>query len=114
MKAFIRHRETFNAAHEVDGDFYCGKRTHGHDWYAEVVVTGNVDKASGIITTDAPVLIRAAVEELDLKLANDMLPGLHPTCEGIAGYFFERFRLELPGLVSVTVGFTGHSATVEV
>lgn len=113
MKITVTHRAPFNAAHQVDGDFYCGKHTHGHDWFAEATVIGEVTKG-GSIETSMPVRVQATVEELDLKLANDMLPGVHPTPEGIANWLFERLRLECPGLVSVTVGFTGHSATVEV
>lgn len=114
LKTTITHRELFNAAHKIDGDFFCGNRTHGHDWYAEVVIFGEPSRETGQITTGAPSLLASMVGELDLKLANEMLPGVHPTPEGIAGYLFERLRLECPGLVAVTVGFTGHSATVEV
>ena len=114
MKTTVTHRELFNAAHKIDGDFFCGTRTHGHDWYADVVVFGEPTKDSGSITTDAPHLLATFVAELDLKLANEMLPGVHPTPEGIAHWLFERLRLECPGLQSVTVGFTGHCATVEV
>lgn len=114
LKITAIHRETFNASHTVDGDFYCGKRNHGHDWYAEAAVAGEPAKESGAILTSMPILVQDAVGELDLKLANDMLPGVHPTPEGIAMWLFERLRLECPGLISVTVGFTGHSAKVEV
>ena len=114
MKTTVTHRELFNAAHKIDGDFFCGKRTHGHDWYAEVSVFGEPAKETGAISTEAPSLLATLVEELDLKLANEMLPGVHPTPEGIAMYLFERMRLACPGLTTITVGFTGHSATVEV
>ena len=113
MKTTIRHRALFNAAHKIDGDFFCGMRLHGHDWFAEAVVYGMPDPLTGSINTKAPMFLQASVEELDLKFANDMLPGLFPTPEGIAGWLFERLQLECPGLLSVTVGFTGHSATVE-
>lgn len=114
MKTTVTHRELFNAAHKIDGHFFCGKRTHGHDWFAEVVVEGSPHKDTGMIETNADVELQLCVEELDLKLANEMLPGVHPTPEGIAAYLFERLRLGNPGLTRVTVGFTGHSATVEV
>ena len=113
MKTTIAHRERFSTAHKIDGDPMCGKRMHGHDWYAEVVVVGTPDPLTGSINTNAPLFLSATVEELDLKFANDMLPGLFPTPEGIAHWLFERFHLECPGLQSVTVGFDGHSATVE-
>jgi 6-pyruvoyl-tetrahydropterin synthase len=113
LKTTIAHRERFSTAHLIDGDFFCGKRLHGHDWYAEAVVTGTPDPLTGLINTKAPAFLAASVEELDLKFANDMLPGLFPTPEGIAGWLFERLQLECPGLQSVTVGFDGHHATVE-
>jgi 6-pyruvoyl-tetrahydropterin synthase len=113
LKTTICHRETFNAAHKVDGDTFCGERVHGHDWFAEVVVQGIPDPKTGSITTRAPDLLFTSTMELHLKFANDMLPGLYSTPEGIAGWLFERLQLECPGLLSVTVGFTGHSATVE-
>lgn len=114
MKTTIRHREPFNAAHQVEGDYLCGQRVHGHDWFAEVVVVGVPDEKTGSIDTGAPSHLAASVAELDRKFANDMLPGVFPTPEGIAGWLLERLRLECPGLMSVTVGFTGHAATVEV
>lgn len=113
MKTTIRHRELFNCAHQVEDDPLCGARIHGHDWYAEAVVAGTPDLRTGRITTDAPGWLVASVSELDYKFANEMLPGVYPTCEGIAAFLFERLRLECPGLLSVTVGFTDHSATVE-
>jgi len=114
LRTTVTHRELFNAAHKIDGDFFCGTRTHGHDWYAEVSVFGEPTKDGGQIVTEAPSLLASMVSELDLKLANEMLPGVHPTPEGIAMYLFERLRLACPGLMAVTVGFTGHAATVEV
>lgn len=113
MKTTIAHRARFSTAHQIDGDFFCGKRMHGHDWYAEVIVAGAPDPLTGSINTKAPMFLVDSVEELDLKFANDMLPGLFPTPEGIAGWLFERLQLECPGLLSVTVGFDGHRATVE-
>ncbi len=114
MKTTIRHRAPFHTAHQLADDSLCGKYVHGHDWYAEVVVAGVPTKETGTITTKVADYLWASVSELDLKFANDMLPGVHSTPEGIAGWLFERFRLEVPGLTSVTVGYTDHSATVEV
>ena len=113
MRTTIRHRELFNTAHQVLDDPVCGERLHGHDWYAEVVVIGSPDDRTGSINTRAPEFLAASVLELDGKFANDMLPGLYSTPEGIAGWLFERLLMECPGLQSVTVGFTGHAATVE-
>jgi 6-pyruvoyl-tetrahydropterin synthase len=114
LKTTITHRELFNAAHQIEGDPHCGTRLHGHDWFAQVCVTGEPDPKTGSINTDAPKYLWASVAELDRKFANDMLPAVFTTPEGIAMFLFERLRLECPGLTSVTVGFTGHSATVEV
>jgi len=114
LKTTVRHREPFNTAHQIDGDYFCGKYLHGHDWYAEVTIVGFPDDRTGSINTRAPELLAAIVAELDLKFANDMLPGVFPTPEGIAAWLHERLLLECPGLTTVTVGFTGHAATVEV
>jgi 6-pyruvoyltetrahydropterin/6-carboxytetrahydropterin synthase len=114
LKTSVTFRETFETSHAVQDDAGCGNRLHGHSWYAEVTIEGTPDPRAGLIVTPAAELLAVAAMELDRKNANDMLPGLFTTPEGIAHYIFERLRLECPGLRSVTVGFPGHHATVEV
>ena len=113
MKTIVTFRATFNAAHIVLGDTTCGERMHGHDWFAEASLVGPVNSV-GRIDTPLENYLWASVAELDKKVVNEMVPAVHPTPEGVAGWLFERFRLECPGLVGVTVGFAGHHATVEV
>jgi len=111
----MRHRALFNAAHQLETpDGVCGEHMHGHDWYAEVVVRGEPEPRTGVWITNGPVLLEASLLELDERTLNKMLPGVHPTAAGVAGWLTERLRLEVPGLVSVTVGFSNHSVTLEV
>jgi 6-pyruvoyltetrahydropterin/6-carboxytetrahydropterin synthase len=114
LKTSITHREVFNSAHIVKADPFCGERLHGHDWFAEVTVEGTPDPKTGSIDTAAPSYLWATCQELHGKNANEMMPGIYVTPEGLANFIFERLRLEVPGLRSVTVGFAGHHATAEV
>lgn len=114
MKVLIRHRELFNASHTVERGEVCGVRLHGHDWYAEITVEGHPDPQTGEVETEAIHRLRSLLAEIHERDLNAMLVGAHPTPEGVAMWLLERMRLHCPGLASVTVGFTGHSATVEV
>jgi len=111
----MRHRALFNAAHQLENpDEMCGGYMHGHDWYAEVVIRGEPEPRTGVWMTNGPVLLDAALLELDHHCLNEMLPAIHPTAAGVAGWLLERLRLETAGLQSVTVGFSNHSVTLEV
>ena len=113
MRTTVRHRQTFNAAHTAPS-WLCGKRLHGHDWFAECVVVGEPDKDTGTVEVKAWPELSALVDGLDKESLDVVLPGVHPTAEGLAAWLLEQLRMSTPGLVSVTVGFTGHAATVEV
>lgn len=111
LKTRVTFTRTFSSAHtSVD----CGPRIHGHDWTAQVTVGGVVDFETGSIDTDAGTSLSMLVAGFDNENLDVVLPGVYPTPEGIAAWLAEQLRLDNPGLVSVTVGFAGRSATMEV
>lgn len=114
MKTQIRHREHFNGAHEVASNWACGDRLHGHDWYAEIVITGGPDPKTGSFRTDGPDVLHSVLEELNGRHLNEMVRGTEPTPEGLSLWLTERLLGIIPGLSSITVGFPDHAATVEV
>jgi 6-pyruvoyl-tetrahydropterin synthase len=87
---------------------------HGHDWYATIEIAGHPNPDTGLFDTDGPELLRSFLDEVDGATLNDMLPGINPTAQGVAMWLCERCRMHVPGLVSITVGFSDHSVTVEV
>ena len=111
MRTTVRRRLPFSAAHTAR---VCGKRLHGHDWFAEVVVAGEPDRDTGSLDARAFDELELHVAGLDTESLDDVLPGVHPTPEGVAAWLLEQLRLASPGLVAVTVGFIDREATVEV
>ena len=97
----------FEAAHflpNVPQGHKC-RRMHGHSFRATVRVTGPVDPRTGWVMDYAD--ITAAFEplrlELDHRSLNDVEGLGNPTSENVARWIWERLKLALPLLSSVTV-----------
>ena len=112
MTVLVGRRETFNAAHQLyDPDLsdeenrrLFGKcaNLHGHNYVLEVVVAGEVDRASGYVM-DLKVLSEImngqVIRDVDHRNLNTDVPWLKgriPTAENLAVTFWERLRSELP------------------
>ena len=76
-------RRRFSAGHALVA---CGDRPHGHDF--EVIVSIRA------FPTVAELALDACILEIDRRNLPEMLPGIPPTCAGIAGWIFERMRSE--------------------
>lgn len=109
MRTTVDRTVRFSASHK---SLVCGEHPHGHDWFLTATIEGPPTPAG--IQAARNVEIAALGLELHLRDLNAMVIGSFPTPEGIAGWALERLRLTVPGLRSVTVGFEGYSATVEV
>jgi 6-pyruvoyltetrahydropterin/6-carboxytetrahydropterin synthase len=112
MTVLVGRRESFNAAHQLwDPDLSdqanrqrFGKcaNLHGHNYVLEVVVSGEVDEASGYVLDLkllSEVIGRQIIRDVDHRNLNTDVPWLKgriPTAENLALAFWERLRPELP------------------
>jgi 6-pyruvoyltetrahydropterin/6-carboxytetrahydropterin synthase len=108
----ISRRESFNAAHELrdpglsdeENRRVFGKcaNLHGHNYVLEVVVAGEIDRATGFVLDLkqlSDVICRLIVDDVDHRNLNtdvEWLEGVIPTAENLAAAFWERVRPELP------------------
>jgi 6-pyruvoyltetrahydropterin/6-carboxytetrahydropterin synthase len=109
---FVSRREAFNAAHQLfdprlsdeENRQLFGKcaNLHGHNYVLEVVVAGQVDKATGYVfdlKQLSDVICRRVIQDVDHRNLNTDVPWLEgciPTAENLAAAFWERIRSELP------------------
>jgi 6-pyruvoyltetrahydropterin/6-carboxytetrahydropterin synthase len=113
MTVLVGRRESFSAAHQLyDPDLsddenqrLFGKCTnlHGHNYVLEVVVGGEVDRASGYVLdlkSLSDIIAAQVIRDVDHRNLNTDVPWLKgriPTTENLAQAFWERLRPELPG-----------------
>ena len=113
MTVRVGRREAFNAAHQLfDADLSedenrrrFGKcaNLHGHNYVLEVVVAGEVDRATGYVfdlKSLSDVIGRQIIRDVDHRNLNTDVPwlkGCIPTAENLAQAFWERLVAELPG-----------------
>ena len=95
----------FDAAHYMpfkeEGHEY--RRLHGHSFYAEVTLRGEIDPATGWVRDlgEVKATLDAVRDSLDHRLLNEV-PGLdNPTLENLARFIFEAARATLPEVVRV-------------
>lgn len=107
MKHFLTARQSFEAAHHVDGHSLCGVN-HGHRWTIEVTISGGLDpkKVQLVDHGELVATLTPIIDELRDRDLNDMLPGVITTPEGLGIYVRERLILRWPRIayVKVTMG----------
>ena len=112
MTVLVGRRESFNAAHQLcDPDLSdeenrrrFGKcvNLHGHNYVVEVVVAGEIDRATGYVLdlkVLSDVITRQVIHDVDHRNLNtdvSWLKGRVPTTENLAQAFWERLQPELP------------------
>jgi len=112
MTVLVGRRESFNAAHQLsdpglsdeENQRLFGKcaNLHGHNYVLEVVVAGEVDRATGYVLDLkllSDVIGRQVIRDVDHRNLNTDVPWLKervPTAENLAQAFWERLRPELP------------------
>ena len=112
MTVLVGRRESFNAAHQLyDPDLsdeenrrLFGKcaNLHGHNYILEVVVTGQIDQATGYVLdlkTLSDIICTQVIRDVDHRNLNTDVPWLQgrvPTTENLAQAFWDRLRPELP------------------
>lgn len=108
----VCRRESFDAAHQLrdprlsaeENRALYGKcvNLHGHRYQLEVVVTGEIDGASGYVVDLkqlADLIKTEVIEHVDHHNLNTDVPWLEgriPTVETLATVFFERIRPLIP------------------
>lgn len=108
----VSRRESFSAAHELrdprlseaENRRLYGKcaNLHGHNYVFEVVVAGEIDRATGYVLDLkqlSGLIAQRVIEDVDHRNLNTDVPwleGVIPTAENLAMAFWERIRSELP------------------
>ena len=103
----LRVESTFSAAHNLRA--YKGKceELHGHNWKVEIyLVQDELDKAGMVM--DFKIIkmrLNQVLELLDHKYFNRIpyFRKVNPTSENIARYIFDKLKIKLPALKTVTV-----------
>jgi len=112
MTVMAGRREPFSAAHQLcdpelseeENRRLFGKcvNLHGHNYVMEVVVAGEVDRATGYVLDLkilSDVISRRVIRDVDHRNLNtdvSWLKGRIPTTENLALAFWERLQPELP------------------
>ncbi len=104
MDYTVQIEDTFDAGHVLDSPPECA-RQHGHRYRVEVGMVLRFEASRRQVTDTVPLksAIRDICAELDGRHLNDMIPGVVPTPDGIAGWFMERLLLSFPRVTRVTV-----------
>jgi 6-pyruvoyltetrahydropterin/6-carboxytetrahydropterin synthase len=108
----VSRREAFNAAHQLrdpglsdDANrrlFGKCANVHGHNYVLEVVVAGEVQRATGYVLDLkrlSDVISRRVIQDVDHRNLNTDVPWLQgciPTAENLALAFWDRIQSELP------------------
>lgn len=93
MKARVREKFTFDAAHAVviNGE---PEEIHGHTFRLEVVVEGELRKGYVIDFLELREIVESIIDKLRHKNLNKLFE--NPTTENIALWIAQRVREELP------------------
>ncbi len=93
----------FDAAHYLGNGAVENRRLHGHSFYAEVILRGEPDPATGFLRDFGEVdgALKAIRESLDHRLLNDIEGLGAPTLENLARYIYVRARAVLPEVTRV-------------
>lgn len=101
----ITQEFTFDAAHRLDAGAPENRRIHGHSFYAEVTLRGELDSTTGMLREFGSIkdTLGTIAEELDHRMLND-IPDLGvPTLENITRWIFRKARAAIPEVVRVRV-----------
>lgn len=110
MRTRLERTYRFEAAHflpNVPAGHKCA-RMHGHSYVIEVAIEGEVDPHLGWVMDFSALDEHALplVKVLDHQILNEVAGLANPTSELLAGWWWQRLRPALPGLVEVVVSET--------
>jgi 6-pyruvoyltetrahydropterin/6-carboxytetrahydropterin synthase len=97
----------FEAAHHLPTfpDGHKCRRLHGHSFYFDVIVEGEVDPAKGFLIDygDIQKAVEPTVRRLDHYHLNEIEGLGNPTSEVLAVWIYDRLKGELPQLSAIIV-----------
>ena len=101
----LPQRFTFDAAHHLGAGAAENRRLHGHSFYVEVVLRGDVDTKTGFLRDfgEVDAALKQVRELLDHRLLNEVEGLGNPTLENIARFIHARAKAALPQIVRVRV-----------
>jgi 6-pyruvoyltetrahydropterin/6-carboxytetrahydropterin synthase len=93
---FLTKTFSFDAAHHLPCYEGICNRSHGHSFKCELIISGDLDKKSGMICDFA--ILKSIIEEkvrskLDHHNINDIIE--NPTAENIVNWIYEQLKEEL-------------------
>ncbi|HEX4027673.1 MAG TPA: 6-carboxytetrahydropterin synthase [Rhizomicrobium sp.] len=93
----------FDAAHYLGNGAVENRRLHGHSFYAEVILRGEADPATGFLRDFGEVdrALKAIREALDHRLLNEIEELGTPTLENLARYIYVRAKQAMPEVARV-------------
>jgi 6-pyruvoyltetrahydropterin/6-carboxytetrahydropterin synthase len=114
----VTQQFTFDAAHYLDAaPADSNRRIHGHSFYADVTLRGDIDPAKGWVRDFAEIyaVLNEIRGSLDHRLLNDLPQLGAPTLENLARYIFREAKRRLPEVSRVKLArpSLGQSCTYE-
>ena len=109
MKVELVRHFFFEAAHRNPAGGPGQQRVHGHSYWLDVVVGGEVESEYGWLMDygDIKQCVAPVYEQVDHRFLND-IPGLtNTTLPGLRAWLLQRFEGEVPNLTDVRVGIVG-------
>ncbi len=93
----------FDAAHYLGQGAVENRRLHGHSFYAEVTLRGEIDPVTGWLRDlgEIRAALDAVREQLDHRLLNDIEGLGNPTLENLSRFIFKKVKAALPEVVRV-------------
>jgi 6-pyruvoyltetrahydropterin/6-carboxytetrahydropterin synthase len=95
----------FDAAHFLGAGAPENRRIHGHSFYVDVTLRGEMDPATGMLQDFDEIrrVLAAIANDLDHRMLNDIPELGTPTLENLARYIFGHAQQSFPALVRVRV-----------
>lgn len=95
----------FDAAHFLPVGGAENRRVHGHSFYVEVTLRGDLHADTGVVREfgEVDAVLKAIRADLDHHLLNDVEGLGLPTLENLARYIFGRAKSGLPEVVRVKI-----------
>jgi 6-pyruvoyltetrahydropterin/6-carboxytetrahydropterin synthase len=110
MTVEITQQFTFDAAHHLDAGAGENRRIHGHSFYVEVTLRGELDPKTGFLRDfgEIETILKGVREVLDHRLLNEVEGLGAPTLENLARFIHGRAKARLPQVTRVKIARPSH------
>jgi len=117
MTVEITQQFTFDAAHHLSAGADENRRLHGHSFYVEVTLKGELQAKTGFLCDfgEVDAALKDVRELLDHRLLNEVEGLGTPTLENLARFIYARAKDRLPQVTRVKIARPsyGQSCTYE-